>query len=70
MMNVDRKSLDKVREIIPGMSGPTVMEVASRPEMVAVHVVVDTEKVYQLINNIKKAGARDILVMSIDRLIP
>lgn len=70
MMNVDRSALDQVREIIPGMSGPTVMEVASRPDMVAVHVVVDTEKVYQLINRVKLAGARDILVMSIERLIP
>ncbi len=70
MMNVDRSALDQVREIIPGMSGPTVMEVASRPDMVAVHVVVDTEKVYQLINRVKQAGARDILVMSIERLIP
>lgn len=70
MMNVDRTALDQVREIIPGMSGPTVMEVASRPDMVAVHVVVDAEKVYQLINRVKNAGARDILVMSIERLIP
>jgi len=69
MMNVDRGSLDQIREIIPGMSGPTVMEVASRPEMVAVHVVVDVEKIYQLINRVKQAGARDILVMSIERLI-
>jgi ATP phosphoribosyltransferase len=70
MMNVDRSALDQVREIIPGMSGPTVMEVASRPDMVAVHVVVDAKKVYQLINRVKQAGARDILVMSIERLIP
>ncbi len=69
MMNVDRIHLDQVREIIPGLSGPTVMEVASRPDMVAVHVVVDAEKVYQLINRVKQAGARDILVMSVERLI-
>jgi ATP phosphoribosyltransferase len=70
MMNVQRNVLDQIRDIIPGMSGPTVMEVASRPEMVAVHVVVDDEIVYQLINRLKIAGARDILVMSIERLIP
>jgi len=69
MMNVERSGLDQIREIIPGLSGPTVMEVASRPDMVAVHVVVDAEKVYQLINRVKQAGARDILVMSIERLI-
>jgi len=69
MMNVERSGLEQIREIIPGLSGPTVMEVASRPDMVAVHVVVDEEKVYQLINRVKQAGARDILVMSIERLI-
>jgi len=69
MMNVERSGLDQIRDIIPGLSGPTVMEVASRPDMVAVHVVVDAEKVYQLINRVKQAGARDILVMSIERLI-
>jgi ATP phosphoribosyltransferase len=69
MMNVDRSALDQIHDIIPGMSGPTVMEVASRPDMVAVHVVVDEEKIYQMINRLKQAGARDILVMSIERLI-
>ena len=69
MRNVERSGLEQIREIIPGLSGPKVMEVASRPDMVAVHVVVDEEKVYQLINRVKQAGARDILVMSIERLI-
>lgn len=69
MMNVDRTGLNQIKEIIPGMSGPTVMEVASRPDMVAVHAVVDTEKIYQMISKLKLAGARDILVMSIERLI-
>jgi ATP phosphoribosyltransferase len=30
---------------------------------------VDEEMVYQLINRLKQAGARDILVMNIERLI-
>lgn len=69
MMNVSRSALDDIRNIIPGMGGPTIMEVASRSDMVAVHAVVDEEKVYQLINRLKQAGARDILVMNIERLI-
>jgi ATP phosphoribosyltransferase len=69
MMNVIRSSLDDIRTIIPGMGGPTIMDVASSADMVAVHAVVDEEKVYQLINRLKQAGARDILVMNIERLI-
>ena len=69
MMNVSRCSLDDIRTIIPGMGGPTIMDVASSADMVAVHAVVDEEMVYQLINRLKQAGARDILVMNIERLI-
>lgn len=69
MMNVKRTSVDLIRTIIPGMGGPTIMEVASSSDIVAVHAVVDEEKVYQLINRLKQAGAKDILVMNIERLI-
>lgn len=69
MMNVTRSSVDDVRMIIPGMGGPTIMDVISSSDIVAVHAVVDEEKVYQLINKLKQAGARDILVTNIERLI-
>ena len=48
MMNVSRSALDDIRTIIPGMGGPTIMDVASSADMVAVHAVVDEEMVYQL----------------------
>jgi ATP phosphoribosyltransferase len=69
MMNVKRASLENVRNVLPGLSGPTVMEVASREDLVAVHAVVAEERVYQLINLLKRAGAKDILVMAIQRMI-
>ncbi len=70
MMNVHTNHLDAVQAIIPGMAGPTIMKVGSDNDIVAVHAVVDQERVYQLINRLKKAGARDILVMVIDRMVP
>lgn len=69
MMNVKRESLDKVRRVLPGLSGPTVMDVASSEGLVAVHAVVNEERVYTLINQLKRAGAKDILVMAIQRMI-
>jgi ATP phosphoribosyltransferase len=70
MMNVKRPSLGKVKRILPGLSGPTVMEVASSEDLVAVHAVVEEERIYRLIPLLKKAGARDILVIPIDRMVP
>jgi ATP phosphoribosyltransferase len=69
MMNAERSCLEDIRKVLPGLSGPTVMEVASREDLVAVHAVVSEERVYGLINRLKRAGARDILVMSIERII-
>jgi ATP phosphoribosyltransferase len=69
MMNVKRTSLDAVRRLLPGLSGPTIMDVASSEGLVAVHAVVDEERVYMLINQLKRAGAKDILVMAIQRMI-
>lgn len=69
MMNVKRSSLDAVQRLLPGLSGPTVMDVASSENLVAVHAVVNEERVYSLINLLRRAGAKDILVMAIQRMI-
>lgn len=69
MMNVKRDCLETVKHVLPGLSGPTVMDVASSEDLVAVHAVVNEERVYMLINKLKRAGAKDILVMAIQRMI-
>jgi ATP phosphoribosyltransferase len=69
MMNVRRSAVDEIKRILPGLSGPTVMEVASSEDLVAVHVVVEEERIYRLISQLRKAGGRDILVIPIERMI-
>lgn len=69
MMNVPRESLEELKTKIPGMGGPTVMDVAGG-ESVAVHVVVDEREVFEVIPELQAAGATDILVTEIERLIP
>ncbi|MFQ3318970.1 MAG: ATP phosphoribosyltransferase [Natronomonas sp.] len=69
MMNVPEESLENVEDVIPGMGGPTVMDVAGQ-DAVAVHVVVDERKVFEVIPELKAAGASDVLVTEIERLVP
>jgi ATP phosphoribosyltransferase len=69
MMNVKRTALEAVKNVLPSLSGPTVMDVASKEDLVAVHAVVNEERVYTLINALRRAGAKDILVMAIQRMI-
>ncbi|MFW5974036.1 MAG: ATP phosphoribosyltransferase [Natrialbaceae archaeon] len=68
MMNVARADLDAVRDVIPGLGGPTVMDIAGSDD-VAVHVVVDEREVFEVINDLKRVGATGILVTEIERLV-
>jgi ATP phosphoribosyltransferase len=55
------------------MNGPTVMEVRSiNPDekMFAVHAVVEADSIFTVIRKLKILGARDILVLPVERLIP
>ncbi len=68
MMNVPEDCLEDVRDVMPGMSGPTVMDIAGT-EWVAVHVVVEEREVFETISALKQVGASDILVTEIERLV-
>ena len=69
MMNVAKEKLCDVQKVMPAMSGPTVSEVLSSEATVAVQAVVDEEEVFELVNKLKNAGARDILIVPIERII-
>jgi len=68
MMNVPEDALADVRDVIPGMGGPTVMDIAGS-DQVAVHAVVEEERVFETISELKGVGATDILVTEIERLV-
>ncbi|MFT4881344.1 MAG: ATP phosphoribosyltransferase [Natronomonas sp.] len=68
MMNVDGGDLDAVEEVLPGMGGPTVMDIAGS-DAVAVHAVVAENRVFETIAELKAAGASDVLVTEIERLV-
>lgn len=70
MANVRRSRLDEVREVIPGINGPTIVEILDGGEWVAAHAVVEQERVYQTISRLKAIGAEGILVTRIERLMP
>ena len=70
MANVPRAALDRVKEILPGLNGPTVIDILNGGTMVAVHAVVATAAVFRTIADLKSLGAEGILVTRIERLAP
>jgi ATP phosphoribosyltransferase len=69
MANVPRARLEDVKRILPGISGPTVIDVMNGGSMVAVHAVAPAAGIYRTINQLKAVGGEGILVTRIERLM-
>ena len=70
MANVPRARLDEVKRVIPGLNGPTIIDIMNSGEHVAVHSVVNAATIYRTIADLKALGAEGILVTRIERLMP
>ena len=69
MANVPRARLDEVRKVVPGLNGPTVIDIMNGGDHVAVHAVVAAATIYRTIADLKALGAEGILVTRIERLM-
>lgn len=70
MANVPKDALDRVKEVLPGLNGPTIVDVMDSGRHVAAHAVVAKADVYRTIAALKALGAEGILVTRIERLMP
>ena len=70
MANVPRAALAEIRRILPGINGPTIVNVLDDTEIVAAHAVVNRGEVDRVIAELKAVGAAGILVTPIERLMP
>jgi ATP phosphoribosyltransferase len=70
MANVPRVALERVRRVMPGVNGPTVIDILDGDTFVAVHAVVSQSAIYRTIADLKALGAQGVLVTRIERLMP
>lgn len=70
MANVPRAALDRVKEVLPGLNGPTVIDILDGGHHVAVHAVVPASAIFRTIAQLKSLGGAGILVTRIERLMP
>jgi ATP phosphoribosyltransferase len=68
-MNVPEARIEEVMSILPSMKNPTVSKLWNSGYY-AVETVVDKSQVNLLIPRLKKAGAEDILELSISKIVP
>jgi ATP phosphoribosyltransferase len=69
MLNAHVDDLPAIRDVLPGMGAPSVIELADEGE-IAVHAAVDAGDIWSLLPLLKQAGGTSILVLPVERLVP
>jgi len=68
LMNAPNDRLDAIIKILPGMRSPTVLPLAEEGWS-SVHTVINKETFWEVIDELKKAGAEGILVCPIEKMV-
>lgn len=68
MMNVEKESLKNVIKLIPSLKSPTVLPLADK-NLLAVHAVIPAEKFWEIVGDLKSAGASGILLLPIENIV-
>lgn len=68
VLNVEKKNLEKVTGLLPGVKSPTVVPLAEEG-WVAVHTVISESDFWEKIHQLKGAGAQGIVVMPMEKII-
>ena len=69
MANVPRDRIADAEKIVPGLEGPTILDIAGNSGYVALHAVIDSRDTFHTILELKKIGAKGILTTAIERLV-
>ena len=68
MMNAPESAIETVKAIIPSMKSPTIVPLAETG-MVAIHTVIPITKFWNVMEELKEAGASDIVMLPIESMI-
>ncbi|MBX3296340.1 MAG: ATP phosphoribosyltransferase [Acidobacteria bacterium] len=68
LLNAPEDKVTEIASLLPGIKSPTIMPLAE-PGWVSLHSVISEHDFWEVVENLKEAGAEGILVLSIDQMI-
>jgi ATP phosphoribosyltransferase len=68
LMNVPNENIDKVSSILPVMKSPTILPLIEKGWS-SLHSVIKEDEFWEVINQLKEAGAENILIVPIDKMV-
>ena len=68
LMNVPNEKIEEVISVLPGMRSPTVLPLAEKGWS-SIHTVIDKNKFWNVIDELKRLGAEGLLVVPIEKMV-
>jgi ATP phosphoribosyltransferase len=68
LLNAPENKLDEIIKLIPGMKSPTILPLAEKG-WCSMHSVISEDDFWEVIDNLKEAGAEGILVVPIEKMV-
>ncbi len=68
LLNVPNDKIDAVTKILPVMKSPTIMPLAEEGWS-SLHTVIEENKFWEVIDELKQAGAEGLLIMPIEKIV-
>ncbi len=68
LLNAPEEKVGHICKLIPGMRSPTILPL-NEDGWISLHSVVDEDRFWEVIEQLKEAGAEGILVVSIEKMI-
>jgi len=68
LLNVPNDKIEEVSQILPVLKSPTVLPLAEKGWS-SLHSVIEEQKFWEVIDELKSAGAEDILIVPIDKMV-
>ena len=68
LLNAPNDKIEKIVEILPGMRSPTVLPLAEKGWS-SIHTVVEKNRFWEILDELKQAGAEGILVCPIEKMV-
>jgi ATP phosphoribosyltransferase len=68
VLNVQEQNIEKVTTLLPGMKSPSVLPLATKGWF-SLHSVIEENDFWNIIENLRDAGAEGILVLPIEKMI-
>ncbi len=68
LLNIPNERIDEISKILPVLKSPTVLPLAEEGWS-SIHTVIEENKFWEVIDELKQAGAEGILIMPIEKIV-